>query len=81
MNDSAGEIGSEHALNDKGVVVSGYAGGSIDIGPRRPGLDWQVGVWYATAFSDTARKAVELLADGGQAVRVERPVGRAEPAG
>jgi hypothetical protein len=72
--DSAGEIGSQTAMNDKGVVVSGYAGGGVDIGSptcaspfsgyRRPGLDWQVGVWYATAFSDTARKAVELLTVG-----------------
>jgi hypothetical protein len=74
VTDSAGEIGSEHALNDKGVVVSGYAGGSIDIGApttespfsgyRRPGLDWQVGCWYAAAFSPNAKKAVELLTTG-----------------
>jgi hypothetical protein len=74
VTDSAGEIGSEHALNDRGVVVSGYAGGSVDIGApsleapfsgyRRPGLDWQVGCWYAAAFSDTAKKAVELLTIG-----------------
>jgi hypothetical protein len=64
MTDSAGEIGSQTAINDKGVVVSGYAGGGVGIGPRRAGLDWQVGVWYATAFSDTARKAVELLTVG-----------------
>ena len=74
VTDSAGEIGSEHALNDRGVVVSGYAGGGIDIGApsleapfsgyRRPGLDWQVGCWYAAAFSDNAKKAVELLTVG-----------------
>jgi len=28
---SGGEIGSEHALNDRGVVVSGYAGGGNNI--------------------------------------------------
>ena len=71
---SAGEIGSEHALNDKNVVVSGYAGGGVDIaapsasapftGYRRPGLDWQLGCWYAAAFADTAKKAVELLTVG-----------------
>jgi hypothetical protein len=71
---SGGEIGSEQALNDKGVVVSGYAGGGVDIGSptcaapfsgyRRPGLDWQLGCWYAAAFSDTAKKAVELLTVG-----------------
>ncbi len=32
--DSAGEIGSQSAMNDKGVVVSGYAGASVNIGPR-----------------------------------------------
>lgn len=71
---SGGEIGSEHALNDKGVVVSGYAGGKQEIGSptlqdpfggyRRAGLDWQLGSWYAVAFSDTAKKAVELLTVG-----------------
>jgi hypothetical protein len=74
VTDSAGEIGSQTAINDRGVVVSGYAGGGVDIGSptcdspfsgyRRPALDWQVGVWYATAFSDTAKKAVELLTVG-----------------
>jgi hypothetical protein len=64
VTDTAGEIGSQTAINDKGVVVSGYAGGGVGIGPRRAGLDWQVGVWYATAFSDTAQKAVELLTVG-----------------
>lgn len=62
--DSAGEIGSQLAMNDKGVVVSGYAGASVDIGPRRPGLEWQVGVWFAAAFSDTAAKAKDLLTIG-----------------
>lgn len=71
---SGGEIGSEHALNDRGVVVSGYAGGGAKIGSpsaaapfsgyRRPGLDWQLGCWYAAAFADTAKKAVELLTVG-----------------
>lgn len=64
VTDSAGEIGSQTAMNDKGVVVSGYAGGGVGIGPRRPGLDWQVGVWFATAFSDTASEAVKLLTLG-----------------
>ena len=31
VTDSAGEIGSEHAQNDRGVTVSGYAGGSVGI--------------------------------------------------
>ena len=71
---SAGEIGSEHALNDRGVVASGYAGGRVNIGSpsmadpfsgyRRPGLDWQLGCWYAAAFADSAQKAVELLTVG-----------------
>jgi hypothetical protein len=71
---SAGEIGSEHALNDHGVVVSGYAGGGGDIasptlaapfsGYRRPGLDWQLACWYGTAFADSAQKAVEILTVG-----------------
>ena len=41
VTDSAGEIGSEHAQNDRGVTVSGYAGGSVGVlGPtrRRPVL-------------------------------------------
>jgi hypothetical protein len=71
---SGGEIGSEHALNEKGVVVSGYAGGSQNIGSpsladpfsgyRRPGLDWQLGCWYAAAFADNAKEAVQLLTVG-----------------
>lgn len=74
VTDSAGEIGSEHAQNDRGVSVSGYAGGSFDIlgptlaypfsGYRRPGLDWQVGDFYAAAFAESARHAVELLTVG-----------------
>lgn len=74
VTDSAGEIGSEHAQNDRGVTVSGYAGGSIGIlgptlaepfsGYRRAGLDWQVGDFYAVAFADSARHAVELLTVG-----------------
>lgn len=63
VTDSAGEIGSQTAMNDRGVVVSGYAGGGIDV-IVRPGLDWQVGVWFATAFADSAAKAVELLTVG-----------------
>jgi len=79
VTDSAGEIGSEHAQNDRGVTVSGYAGGSVGIlgptlaqpfsGYRRPGLDWQVGDFYAAAFSDTARHAVELLTVGREEYR------------
>lgn len=79
VTDSAGEIGSQHVLNDLGVVVSGYAGGGVDIGApteespfsgyRRPGLDWQVGCWYAAAFSDSAKKAVELLTVGRREYR------------
>ncbi len=74
VTDTAGEIGSEQAINEHGVVVSGYAGGAIDIanptaaapfsGYRRAGLDWQVGDFYATAFASTAREAVELLTVG-----------------
>ena len=74
VTDSAGEIGSEHAQNDRGVTVSGYAGGSVGVlgptlskpfsGYRRPGLDWQVGDFYAAAFADDARHAVELLTVG-----------------
>jgi hypothetical protein len=74
VTDSAGEIGSEHAQNEKGVTVSGYAGGRIGVlgptlsrpfsGYRRPGLDWQVGDFYAAAFADSARRAVELLTVG-----------------
>jgi hypothetical protein len=69
VNDTAGEIGSQTAMNDKGVVVSGYAGGGSGLGARRAGLDWQVGVWYATAFADTAQKAVELLTVGRPSYR------------
>lgn len=74
VTDSAGEIGSEHAQNARGVTVSGYAGGWIGIraptaaepfsGYRRPGLDWQVGNFFAAAFADDARHAVELLTVG-----------------
>lgn len=74
ITDTAGEIGSEQAINEQGVVVSGYAGGGVDIasptaaapfsGYRRAGLDWQVGDFYATAFASTAKEAVELLTVG-----------------
>lgn len=74
VTDSAGEIGSEQAQNDRGVTVSGYAGGGIGVlgptlshpfsGYRRPGLDWQVGDFYAAAFSDNAQHAVKLLTVG-----------------
>lgn len=74
ITDTAGEIGSEQALNEHGVVVSGYAGGGVDIGSptvaepftgyRRPGLDWQVGDFYAAAFARNAREAVALLTVG-----------------
>jgi hypothetical protein len=74
VTDSAGEIGSEHAQNDRGVTVSGYAGGSLGIlgptleapfsGYRRPGLDWQLGNFYGAAFASSARHAVELLTVG-----------------
>lgn len=74
VTDSAGEIGSEHAQNDRGVTVSGYAGGGVGVlgptlsrpfsGYRRPGLDWQVGDFYAAAFAENARHAVELLTVG-----------------
>ena len=74
VTDSAGEIGSEHAQNEHGLTVSGYAGGSLGIlgptldapftGYRRPGLDWQLGNFYAAAFAQSARQAVELLTVG-----------------
>ena len=74
VTDTAGEIGSEHALNDAGVTVSAYAGGRENIaaptlsapfsGYRRAGLDWQVGDFYAAAFAGTAKQAVDLLTIG-----------------
>ncbi len=74
ITDTAGEIGSEQAINEHGVVVSGYAGGGQNIasptadapfsGYRRAGLDWQVGDFYATAFAKNAKEAVELLTVG-----------------
>ncbi len=74
ITDTAGEIGSEQAINEQGVVVSGYAGGGANIanptldapfsGYRRAGLDWQVGDFYATAFASNAREAVQLLTVG-----------------
>jgi hypothetical protein len=74
VTDTAGEIGSEHAMNDRGVTVSGYAGGFEKIvaptaaspfsGYRRAGLDWQVGDFYAAAFARSAKEAVELLTVG-----------------
>ncbi|MGH9412541.1 MAG: hypothetical protein ACRD0Y_02265, partial [Terriglobales bacterium] len=74
VTDSAGELGSEHALNEHGVAVSGYAGGGFGIlgptlgkpfsGYRRPGLDWQVGDFYAVAFASSAAQAVKLLTVG-----------------
>jgi hypothetical protein len=79
VTDTAGEIGSQLALNDAGVTVSGYAGGSINVvgptlsapfaGYRRAGLDWQVGVFYAVAFSNSAKEAVELLTVGRREYR------------
>ncbi len=79
VTDSAGEIGSEHAQNDRGVTVSGYAGGGMGIlgptvdkpfsGYRRAGLDWQVGDFYAAAFADNAKHAVELLTVGRPSYR------------
>jgi hypothetical protein len=79
VTDTAGEIGSEHAMNEKGVAVSGYAGGGMNVlsptlskpysGYRRPGLDWQVGNFYAAAFAGTAKEAVELLTVGRPSYR------------
>jgi len=81
VTDSAGEIGSEHAQNDRGVTVSGYAGGGLGIlgptlarpfsGYRRAALDWQVGDFYAAAFADSAKHAVELLTVGRPAYRAK----------
>lgn len=81
VTDSAGEIGSEHGQNDQGVTVSGYSGGRFGIlgptlehpfsGYRRPGLDWQVGVFCANAFANTARHAVELLTVGSPEYRAK----------
>jgi hypothetical protein len=70
MTDSAGEIGSQTAMNEKGVIVSGYAGGGVDV-IVRPGLDWQVGVWFATAFAGDAEEAVELLTVGTKRYRAK----------
>ena len=74
VTDTAGEIGSEHALNDAGVSVSGYAGGRLNIARptlsspfssyRRAGLDWQVGDFYVAAFAGSAKQAIELLTVG-----------------
>ena len=74
VTDSAGEIGSEHAQNARGVTTSGYSGGTLGVlgptldhpfsGYRRAGLDWQVGNFYVAAFATSARHAAELLTIG-----------------
>ena len=60
---SAGEIGGQMAGNDKGVIVSGYAGGNAkDIWAY--GLEWNIGVWYAATFAATAEEAAAILTVG-----------------
>lgn len=60
---SAGEIGGQMAGNDKGVIVSGYAGGNAK-GLWSYGLEWNIGDWYAACFADTAEEAANILTLG-----------------
>lgn len=60
---SAGELGGQMAGNDKGVSVSGYAGGNAK-SIWAYGLEWNIGDWYAAHFADTAAEAAQILTTG-----------------
>lgn len=60
---SAGEIGGQMVGNDKGVIVTGYAGGNAkDLWAY--GLEWNIGDWYAACFAATAEEAAQILTVG-----------------
>jgi len=64
---SAGEIGGQMAGNDKGLIISGYAGPGK--GAVAFGLEWNVGDWVAAALAANVEEAVELLTVGRESYR------------
>lgn len=65
---SAGEIGGQMAGNDKGVIVSGYAGANS---PNywAYGIEWNIGCWYGAAFAADLEEALEILTLGRPSYR------------
>jgi len=60
---SAGEIGGQMAGNDKGLIVTGYAGGNAK-SIWSYGMEWNIGDWYAACFASTAEEAANILTLG-----------------
>jgi hypothetical protein len=60
---SAGEIGGQMVGNDKGLIVTGYAGGNAKQ-LWSYGLEWNIGDWYAACFAETAEEAANILTHG-----------------
>lgn len=60
---SAGEIGGQMVGNNKGVIVTGYAGGNAK-NRFYYGLEWNIGDWYAACFANTAQEAADILTKG-----------------
>jgi hypothetical protein len=60
---SAGEIGGQMVGNDKGVIVTGYAGGNAK-SIWAYGIEWNIGDWYAACFAATAQEAADILTKG-----------------
>ncbi len=60
---SAGEIGGQMVGNDKGVIVTGYAGGNAK-SIFAFGIEWNIGCWYGASFADTAQEAADILTKG-----------------
>lgn len=60
---SAGEIGGQMVGNDKGVIITGYAGGTAK-SLWAYGIEWNIGDWYGACFADTAQEAADILTKG-----------------